>query len=181
VSWSTIPSNCARIPSLATSLAITLDIGAIIIRYSLLLKARERSQIKSELDRLTPHEYNTAALEKLAELLKNVPQLWKEADQNQRNAIGRQLFKEVWVKDKQIVAVRPTEDFEPFFRVSFDDWNTVYTSNGSNPIGVACDTSWGRCLSYSAQSLTFYLDRFGGGQVITLRQFCLLSDFQEEY
>jgi len=96
----------------------------------------ERAQIKSELDRLTPHEYNTAALEKLAELLKNVPQLWKEADQNQRNAIGRQLFKEVWVKDKQIVAVRPTEDFEPFFRVSFDDWNTVYTSNGSNPIGV---------------------------------------------
>lgn len=100
----------------------------------------ERNQIKSELDKLTPHEYNTMALEKLAALLKNIPQLWREADQNQRNAIGRQIFNEVWVKDKKIVAVRPTEDFEPFFRVSFDDWNTVYASKGSNPIGVACNT-----------------------------------------
>jgi len=82
----------------------------------------ERSQIKNELDRLTPYVYNAAALEKLVELLKSVPQMWKEANPEQRNVLGRQLFEEIWIEDKRVVAVKPTNELEPFFKVSYEEW-----------------------------------------------------------
>ena len=117
----------------------------------------ERAQIKNELDRLTPHEYNTAALEKLAELLKNVPQMWKEANQEQRNALGRQLFEEIWIEDKRVVAVKPTKELEPFFKVSYEEWLKGFalaTPMGFEPTIFGVTGRYVRPLHHGAAKIT---------------------------
>ncbi len=113
----------------------------------------ERSRMKNELDRLTPHVYNAAALEKLAELLKNVPQMWKEANQEQRNALGRQLFEEIWIEDKRVVAVKPTKEIEPFFKVYYEEWLKGFamaTPMGFEPTIFGVTGRYVRPLHYGA-------------------------------
>jgi len=56
---------------------------------------------------LTQPEIKSRVLEGLAELLKDVAKVWREANQEQRNKLARQLFDEIWVKDKQVIAVKP--------------------------------------------------------------------------
>jgi hypothetical protein len=58
-------------------------------------------------------------MERLARFLANVAQAWEEANQEQRNELARCLFQEVWVKDKQVVAVKPQAELEPFFKLNF--------------------------------------------------------------
>ena len=69
--------------------------------------------MESEINKLTPHIYNKSALNKLAELPKNVPQLWREADKAQSNAIGREIFEEVRIEQKQVVAMATPMGFVP--------------------------------------------------------------------
>jgi hypothetical protein len=61
-------------------------------------------------------------LERLASFLKSKGSAWKEADNDQRNALARQLFNSIWVKDKQVIAIKPMPDLEPFFQLSYDEW-----------------------------------------------------------
>ncbi len=99
---------------------------------------KEKDDITKELQLLNPPEEKSKVLDELAEFLRNVAKAWKEADQDQRNRFSRQLFQEIWVKDKQVVAVKPRPELEPFFQMSYDDWMKKIESEGPNPPGVAC-------------------------------------------
>lgn len=46
----------------------------------------------------------------------------KEANQEQRSKLARTLFQEVWIKDKQVVAVKPQPEFEPFFQLNYQEF-----------------------------------------------------------
>ncbi len=97
----------------------------------------EKQLIDHDLQTLAMPANDIKVLEKLAGFLKDAAQAWREADQNHRNALARQLFDEVWIKDKQVVATRPRSELEPFFRLSFEQWRKRFESADSNPLGVA--------------------------------------------
>lgn len=84
---------------------------------------------------LTPPETKSRILEGLAEFLKNVTKAWKEANQEQRNKLARQLFDEIWVKDKQVIAVKPRFELKPFFQLSYEEWLKKFESENSTPSG----------------------------------------------
>lgn len=65
-------------------------------------------------------------LAKLAEFLADVPAAWQAATQEQRNKLARTLFDEVWLLDKDVVAVKPRPELDPFFRINYEE------SNGTN-------------------------------------------------
>ena len=64
---------------------------------------------------LIPPKDERAPLEKFAKFLGSLAEAWCEADQSQRNRLARTIFEEVWIKDLEVVAVKPREEFEPFF------------------------------------------------------------------
>jgi hypothetical protein len=78
----------------------------------------ERRQIKSELERLQPHNGGPAMLERLARFLADVAAAWQAAGSEQRNRLARQLFDAVWVRNDKVVAVRPRPELRPFFALS---------------------------------------------------------------
>ena len=84
-----------------------------------------------------PPKTKSKVLEQLAEFLKNVAKSWKEANQEQRNKLARQLFDEIWVKDKQVIAVKPRPELKPFFQLSYEEWLKKFESENSTPLGVA--------------------------------------------
>ena len=86
---------------------------------------------------LTPPETKAKVLERLAEFLEDVPKAWKEANQEQKNKLARQLFDEIWVKDKQVIAVKPRPELKPFFQLSYEKWLKKFESENSTPLGVA--------------------------------------------
>jgi hypothetical protein len=45
---------------------------------------------------------------------------WKQADQQQRNRLAKQLFDIVWIKDKRVLAVTPSPEFKPFFDLQYE-------------------------------------------------------------
>jgi hypothetical protein len=77
------------------------------------------------------------ALDRLAEFLSDVTKAWKEANQEQRNRLGRQLFDEIWVKDKQVIAVKPRPELKLFFQLSYEEWRKEFESESANPLRVA--------------------------------------------
>jgi len=74
-------------------------------------------------------------LEQLAQFLENIAKAWKEANQEQRNKFARQVFDEVWVKDKQVIAVKPRLELKPFFQLSYGEWLKKFESENSTPRG----------------------------------------------
>lgn len=86
---------------------------------------------------MSPIENKSSVLERLAELLRNVTKAWKDADQELRNRLARQLFDEIWVKDKQVIAVRPRPELKPFFQLSYEEWLKKFESENPKPPGVA--------------------------------------------
>ena len=103
---------------------------------------KEKDDINKELQLLTLPEEKSKVLEQLAEFLMNVSEAWKVADQEHRNGISRQLFEEIWVKDKQVVAVKPRPELESFFQISYEDWMKKIESEVANPLRVARILSW---------------------------------------
>jgi len=97
----------------------------------------EKNSLLTELRGLTLPEKPVQVLDRLAEFLRNVTRAWKEASQEQRNRLARQLFEEIWVKDKHVIAVRPRPELEPFFRLSYEDWLEKFESESPKPPGVA--------------------------------------------
>lgn len=97
----------------------------------------EKHRLLKELQALTLPDEPSRVLERLSEFLRNVTKAWKEANQEQRNSLARQLFEEIWVKDSQVIAVRPRPELEPFFRLSYEDWLKKFESASPKPIGVA--------------------------------------------
>ena len=80
----------------------------------------QRDGIQEEIASLHTGSQNGDSLERLAALLRNVVEGWRLADQKQRNRMARALFNRVLVRDKQVVAVRPKKELEPFFKVSYE-------------------------------------------------------------
>ena len=97
----------------------------------------EKRKIERELALLKQPESDTVVLDRLAAFLTDVAQAWREANHEQRNSLGRQLFDEIWIKDKQVIAVKPRPELEPFFRLSYEEWKKEFESADLSPIGVA--------------------------------------------
>ncbi|MBM4463171.1 MAG: recombinase family protein [Chloroflexi bacterium] len=93
----------------------------------------EKERIQHELRSLNLPADNEKTLERLASFLRGVGQAWRVASQEQRNSLGRQLFEEIWIKDRQVMAVKPRQELEPFFRMSYEEWRTKFESAASNP------------------------------------------------
>ena len=83
---------------------------------------REKDTVQKELRVLAPAGSQAKNLDRLAGFLANVAQSWEEATGEQRNKIARSLFQEIWVKDKQVVAVRPQPELEPFFQLNYEEF-----------------------------------------------------------
>jgi hypothetical protein len=48
---------------------------------------------------------------------------------------ARQVFDEIWVKDKQVIAVKPRPELKPFFQLSYEEWLKKFESENSTPSG----------------------------------------------
>ena len=83
---------------------------------------KEREVIQRQLNAFTATESRVNTLDKLAEFLSSVARAWKEANQEQRNKLARSLFQEIWLKDKEVVAVKPQPEFEPFFTMNYEEF-----------------------------------------------------------
>ena len=76
--------------------------------------------IHHKLPELTPTDVRPRALERLASLLKDIAAAWEQATQEQRNKLARYLFKEIWIKGKEVIAVRPQDELKPFFDLNHE-------------------------------------------------------------
>ena len=76
--------------------------------------------IQTQLQSLTPAKDQARGLERLALFLKDISEAWKQADQQQRNRLAKQLFDIVWIKDKKVLAVTPRPEFKPFFDLQYE-------------------------------------------------------------
>jgi len=97
----------------------------------------EKDKTLERIRTLTPPETESRALEQLAEFLKNVSKAWAQAKQEQRSKLALQLFDEIWVKDKQVIAVKPRPELKPFFQLSYEEWLKKFESENPKPLGVA--------------------------------------------
>ena len=80
----------------------------------------ERNDIQAAIAGLDIDSQNGHSLDRLAALLRNVVEGWRLADQKQRNRMARGLLNRVLVRDKQVMAVRPKKELEPFFKISYE-------------------------------------------------------------
>jgi DNA invertase Pin-like site-specific DNA recombinase len=95
----------------------------------------EKDEIEGQLAKLTPFKTSAEPLKRLAEFLASVTIAWDKADNEQRNKLARCLFQEVWVKDREVVAVKPQPEFEPFFKLNWEEFSKVMKSRGQAPSG----------------------------------------------
>lgn len=61
-------------------------------------------------------------MEKIARFLTAVPAAWAAATQEQKNKLALYLFDQVWLKDKEVIAIKTVSDLEPFFRINFEEF-----------------------------------------------------------
>ena len=82
---------------------------------------KDYSDIKAQIDQLqSEKEPETATLERLAQLMRDITMAWNQASQDQRNRLASCLFEAVWIKNKQVVAVSPRPEFKPFFDLRYE-------------------------------------------------------------
>lgn len=89
----------------------------------------EREVIHKELQALAPIEEHGKNLSKLAQFLTNVADAWDAANQEQRNKLARCLFQEVWIKDNEVVAVKPQPELKPFFDLNYEAMQEKLSQN----------------------------------------------------
>ncbi len=77
--------------------------------------------IQGQLQSLAPAKDQSKSLEKLALFLKGISEAWKQADQQQRNRLAKQMFDIVWIKDRKVLAVTPRPEFKPFFDLQYEE------------------------------------------------------------
>ena len=81
-----------------------------------------RDKILDQLRSLIVTQQPAEHLEKMARFLADVSAAWAEATPEQRNKLARCLFDQVWLKDKEVVAVKPLVELEPFFRLNYEEF-----------------------------------------------------------
>ena len=113
----------------------------------------EREAIHKELKALAPIDEQGRDLYKLANFLTDVANAWDEADQEQRNKLARCLFQEVWIRDKEVVAVKPQPELKPFFDLNYEAMQGSLSQNFGK-WRPRRDSSWHvllfRCSSYDS-------------------------------
>ena len=77
-----------------------------------------RDKILDQLRSLIVPQHPAEHLEKMAQFLADVPAAWAAATPEQRNKLTLCLFDQVWLKDKEVIAVKPVPELEPFFRLN---------------------------------------------------------------
>ena len=99
---------------------------------------QEKRRIERQLQSLAPRDDYSQVLRRLATFLRDVSRAWAGASQEQRDRLLRQLFDEVWIQDDRVAAVRPRTEFEPFFKLSFEEWLRQQSESAEPiPLGVA--------------------------------------------
>ena len=81
-----------------------------------------RNNIANQLDALTPAPVSSGRIERLAEFLADLPAAWEAATLEQRNKLARALFDEIWLKDREVVFVKPRPELDPFFRLNHQEF-----------------------------------------------------------
>jgi len=81
-----------------------------------------RDSILDQLRSLTVPRQPAEHLEKMARFLADVPAAWDAATPEQRGKLAQCLFEQVWLKDKQVIAVKPLPELEPFFRLNYEEF-----------------------------------------------------------
>jgi len=100
---------------------------------------REKNKIEGQLTKLTPFKITAEPLKRLAEFLANITIAWDKSSNEQRNKLARCLFQEIWVKDGEVVAVKPQPEFEPFFRLNWEEFFKAMKSRDQSPRGRQLD------------------------------------------
>jgi len=73
----------------------------------------------------------------MAKFLADVPSAWVSATPDQRSKLAQCLFEQVWLKDKEVVAVKPLGELEPFFRLNYEEFTAKNIEHvSSSRIGV---------------------------------------------
>lgn len=83
-----------------------------------------RDKILDQLRSLSVPRQPAEHLEKMARFLADVPAAWAAATPEQRNKLARCLFDQVWLQDKEVVAVKPLPELEPFFRLNYENFRS---------------------------------------------------------
>jgi len=82
---------------------------------------RRRDEIRRQLDALNPVPSGSDNLPRLAQFLADVSSAWESATAEQQNKLARALFEEIWIKDKEVVFVKPRPELDPFFRLNYEE------------------------------------------------------------
>jgi len=98
---------------------------------------KRKGLIQQEIKGFVRDEYANEDLVRLTEFLGNVAKGWQEANPEQRNKLARCLFQEVWVKEKQVVAVKPQPKLAPFFKLNYEEF--VNSLLKKRPRGVSAN------------------------------------------
>jgi hypothetical protein len=107
-----------------------------------------RDKILDQLRSLIVPRQPVEHLEKMAGFLADVPASWDAATPEQRGKLAQCLFEQVWLKDKQVVAVKPLQELEPFFRLNYKEFS-VKNIDDRSPTRVGLGLKHGlRGLSY---------------------------------
>jgi len=75
----------------------------------------------AELAQLKPVEDEKFDMEQAAQLLGEFCSAWARATAEQKQKIARLIFEEIWVENKQVVAIKPRPVFEQFFALDFSE------------------------------------------------------------
>jgi site-specific DNA recombinase len=78
----------------------------------------ERDRLQQELASLRDDDSAGTIIEAVAILLADIKAAWCDATQEQRNGLARLLFREVRIRDREVVALVPAPEFVPFFRIA---------------------------------------------------------------
>ena len=98
----------------------------------------ERETLTRELAVLDARECSDGVnLDRLAELLSSVGELWAAGTQDQRNRLARLLFAEVVIEDDCVVRVRPHAELAGFFTLNAAAQGHDIEHAGSSPVSPA--------------------------------------------
>jgi hypothetical protein len=96
--------------------------------------SKKKDALDQQLREIAAAQPDDDRLRRLASFLADIVKAWDAATEEQRNKLARCLFEEIWLNGKSIVAVRPVSEFEPFFRLNYEDFvrkdNEVATPRG---------------------------------------------------
>ena len=86
-----------------------------------------------QLGKLTPPAKGSENLETLAQFLADVPAAWNIATPEQKSKLARVLFDQVWIRNKEVVGVKPRPELEPLFRLNYEEFLSRGHFEGRTP------------------------------------------------